>query len=201
MHTGTSGRCRCRGFLSVTAAAEHAQPPPPALIPITRNEIAWLLEPLIAGPAHDLRTGSAGPRGGAATSTTPGPAITSGKPPTTHEGYDLRLEYYAASAHGTGDLACRWVLVRNAAPGIASRTSVFIFRQRTCQLNTPLCPSLVQVSSDEKLELPGMRTPGVHFLFISWLRGGTCWCGADLPGCRRRATRCRIDGDFAVISI
>jgi hypothetical protein len=42
-------------FLSVTAAAEHAQPPPPELIPITRNEIAWLLEPLIAGPAHDLR--------------------------------------------------------------------------------------------------------------------------------------------------
>jgi SRSO17 transposase len=42
-------------FLSVTAAAEHVQPPPPGLIPITRNEIAWLLEPLIAGPAHDLR--------------------------------------------------------------------------------------------------------------------------------------------------
>jgi SRSO17 transposase len=42
-------------FLSVTAAAEHAQPPPPELIPITRNEIAWLLEPLITGPAHDLR--------------------------------------------------------------------------------------------------------------------------------------------------
>ena len=42
-------------FLSVTAAAEHAQPPPPALIPITRNEIAWLLEPLIAGHVHDLQ--------------------------------------------------------------------------------------------------------------------------------------------------
>ena len=42
-------------FLSVTAAAEHAKPPPPELIPITRNEIAWLLEPLIAGPAHDPR--------------------------------------------------------------------------------------------------------------------------------------------------
>jgi hypothetical protein len=27
-------------FLSVTAAAEHAQPPPPELTPITRNEIA-----------------------------------------------------------------------------------------------------------------------------------------------------------------
>jgi hypothetical protein len=26
-------------FLSVTAAAEHAQPPPPELTPITRNEI------------------------------------------------------------------------------------------------------------------------------------------------------------------
>ena len=42
-------------FLSVAAAAERAQPPPPGLIPLTRNEIAWLLEPLIAGPAHYLR--------------------------------------------------------------------------------------------------------------------------------------------------
>jgi hypothetical protein len=42
-------------FLSVTAAVERAQPPPPGLIPLTRNEIAWLLEPLIAGPAHDLQ--------------------------------------------------------------------------------------------------------------------------------------------------
>ena len=42
-------------FLSVAAAAERAQPPPPGLIPLTRNEIAWLLEPLIAGPAHYLQ--------------------------------------------------------------------------------------------------------------------------------------------------
>ena len=41
--------------MSVTAAAERAQPPTPGLIPLTRNEIAWLLEPLIAGPAHDLQ--------------------------------------------------------------------------------------------------------------------------------------------------
>ncbi|HYB14390.1 MAG TPA: hypothetical protein VEF71_02835 [Streptosporangiaceae bacterium] len=29
-------------FLTVTAAAEHAQPPPPGMIPLTRNEIARL---------------------------------------------------------------------------------------------------------------------------------------------------------------
>ena len=30
-------------FLTITAAAEHAQPPPPGMIPLTRNEIARLL--------------------------------------------------------------------------------------------------------------------------------------------------------------
>jgi hypothetical protein len=39
-------------FLSVTAAAEHAQPPPPQMIPLTRNEIARLF----TGPAHPGRT-------------------------------------------------------------------------------------------------------------------------------------------------
>ena len=39
-------------FLSVTAAAEHAQPPPPQMIPLTRNEIARLF----TGPAHPERT-------------------------------------------------------------------------------------------------------------------------------------------------
>jgi hypothetical protein len=30
-------------FLTITAAAEHAQPPPPGMIPLTRHEIARLL--------------------------------------------------------------------------------------------------------------------------------------------------------------
>jgi len=39
-------------FLSVTAAAGHAQLPPPQMIPLTRNEIARLL----TGPGHPSRT-------------------------------------------------------------------------------------------------------------------------------------------------
>jgi SRSO17 transposase len=39
-------------FLSVTAAAEHTQPPPPQMIPLTRNEIARVF----THPAHPGRT-------------------------------------------------------------------------------------------------------------------------------------------------
>src|SRR5216683_1194103 len=42
-------------FLTVAALAEHAQPPPPGMIPLTRNEIASLLASLIIGPGHDAR--------------------------------------------------------------------------------------------------------------------------------------------------
>jgi SRSO17 transposase len=38
-------------FLTITAAAEHAQPPPVGMIPVTRNEIARLAAALIAQPA------------------------------------------------------------------------------------------------------------------------------------------------------
>jgi SRSO17 transposase len=37
-------------FLTVTAAAEHAHPPPPGMIPLTRNEIARLLTAPPTGP-------------------------------------------------------------------------------------------------------------------------------------------------------
>jgi hypothetical protein len=37
-------------FLTITAAAEHAQPPPPGMIPLTRNEIARLLTDPLARP-------------------------------------------------------------------------------------------------------------------------------------------------------
>ena len=37
-------------FLTITAAAEHAQPSPPGMIPLTRNEIARLLTVPPAGP-------------------------------------------------------------------------------------------------------------------------------------------------------
>jgi hypothetical protein len=40
-------------FLAVAALTEHAQPPPPGLIPLTRNEIADLAAALIIQPARD----------------------------------------------------------------------------------------------------------------------------------------------------
>ena len=40
-------------FLTVAAAAEHAQPPPAGLIPLTRNEIARLTAALITPPPRD----------------------------------------------------------------------------------------------------------------------------------------------------
>jgi hypothetical protein len=42
-------------FLTVAALAEHAQPPPPGMIPLTRNEIARLAAVLIIQPARDTR--------------------------------------------------------------------------------------------------------------------------------------------------
>ena len=46
-------------FLTVTAATEHAHPPPAGQIPLTRNEIAALFSTLIIKPAtgtpHRLR--------------------------------------------------------------------------------------------------------------------------------------------------
>jgi hypothetical protein len=42
-------------FLTVAALAEHAQPPPAGLIPLTRNEIARLAAVLIIQPARDAR--------------------------------------------------------------------------------------------------------------------------------------------------
>ena len=48
-----------RAFLTVAAAAEHAQPPPAGMIPLTRNEIAHLAAALTPQPAraagHRLR--------------------------------------------------------------------------------------------------------------------------------------------------
>ncbi|HXW44289.1 MAG TPA: IS701 family transposase, partial [Streptosporangiaceae bacterium] len=40
-------------FLTITAAAEHAQPPPPGMIPLTRNEIAHLAAAVICQPSCD----------------------------------------------------------------------------------------------------------------------------------------------------
>jgi hypothetical protein len=39
-------------FLTVAALAEHAQPPPPGMIPLTRNEIAHLAVALLPPPAR-----------------------------------------------------------------------------------------------------------------------------------------------------
>ena len=42
-------------FLTIAALAEHAQPPPAGLIPLTRNEIAHLAAALIIQPGRDAR--------------------------------------------------------------------------------------------------------------------------------------------------
>jgi SRSO17 transposase len=42
-------------FLTVAALTEHAQPPPPGLIPLTCNEIARLAAAMIIQPARDTR--------------------------------------------------------------------------------------------------------------------------------------------------
>jgi SRSO17 transposase len=42
-------------FLTIAAAAEHAQPPPAGLIPLTRNEVARLAATLTIQPARDTR--------------------------------------------------------------------------------------------------------------------------------------------------
>jgi hypothetical protein len=42
-------------FLTIAMLAEHAQPPPAGLIPLTRNEIARLAAVLIIQPARDAR--------------------------------------------------------------------------------------------------------------------------------------------------
>jgi hypothetical protein len=40
-------------FLAVTALAEYAQPPPPGMVPLTRNEIARLAGAVIIQPGRD----------------------------------------------------------------------------------------------------------------------------------------------------
>jgi hypothetical protein len=42
-------------FLTITAQAEHARPPPAGMVPLTRNEIARLAAALILQPAGDAR--------------------------------------------------------------------------------------------------------------------------------------------------
>jgi hypothetical protein len=43
-------------FLTIAAAAEHTRPPPPGMIPLTRNEIAHLTAALLPHPARSHRT-------------------------------------------------------------------------------------------------------------------------------------------------
>jgi hypothetical protein len=78
-------------FLTVAALAEHAQPPPPGMIPLTHNEIAHLAVALLPRPLAARAIGPTGPTGAAATNTMPGPATTGGKPSAIHEANDLRL--------------------------------------------------------------------------------------------------------------
>jgi hypothetical protein len=78
-------------FLTIAALAEHAQPPPARLIPLTRNEIAHLTAACSSSPPATPATSNAGPTGAGTTSTPPAPATISARPATTHN--DLLLEY------------------------------------------------------------------------------------------------------------
>ena len=81
-------------FLTVAAAAEHAQPPPAGLIPLTRNEIARLAATLTIQPARDtryrLRWSRLAPPPPAPRPDLPLPAPSRPRPMNDH---DLRLEY------------------------------------------------------------------------------------------------------------
>jgi len=79
-------------FLVVAAVTEHTRHPPPlGLIPLTCNEIQHLFAALVAAPVADKVTGCAGRGGGADSRPAPVPATTAGKPPSSHEGHELRL--------------------------------------------------------------------------------------------------------------
>ncbi len=55
-HRWTTLAMLALAFLTVAAAAEHAHPPPPGMIPLTRNEIARLTAALPPQPARGHRT-------------------------------------------------------------------------------------------------------------------------------------------------
>ena len=70
--------------LTIAAALDHAcHPDRPHLIPLTRNEIAYLLDASAIGPRTTPGTASAGRGSDAATSTGPASATTGGKPAKT----------------------------------------------------------------------------------------------------------------------
>jgi SRSO17 transposase len=81
-------------FLVVAAVTEHARHPPPlGLIPLTCNEVQHLFAALVAAPVADtghwLRWSWWRRRRKPALV----PATTAGKPPSSHEDHELRLEY------------------------------------------------------------------------------------------------------------
>jgi hypothetical protein len=69
------------------------RPPPSGLIPATCNEIQHLFAALVARPAGDLGHRLRWSACDADIRPAPGPATTAGKPPSSHEDHELRLEY------------------------------------------------------------------------------------------------------------
>jgi len=81
-------------FLVACAMAERTRHPiPPALVPVTCNEVQHLFAALLAGPQVTSPTCCAGRCGDADIKPAPAPATTNDKPPCNHEDHDLRLEY------------------------------------------------------------------------------------------------------------
>jgi hypothetical protein len=80
--------------LTIAAAAEPTRRVAPEdQIPLTKNETATSSPPSSSPPPTAPATGCTGHNGGAATSTAPEPATTSGKQPKNSPHNDLRLEY------------------------------------------------------------------------------------------------------------
>jgi hypothetical protein len=81
-------------FLTVAALAEQAQPPPPGLILLTRNEIARLAAVLIIQPVRDARHRLRWSAWRRRTSTPPRSATAGARQPTTreHDGLGRQLE-------------------------------------------------------------------------------------------------------------
>jgi hypothetical protein len=81
-------------FLGVAAVTEHARHPPPlGLIPLTATRSSTCSPPWSPYPWLIEAIGCAGRGGDAAGKPALAPSTTDGKPPSSHEHHDLRLEY------------------------------------------------------------------------------------------------------------
>jgi hypothetical protein len=86
------------GFLVVAAVTEHGQRPARGAVELACNEIQHLFAALVAIPVADRATGCAGRGGDVSARPALVPGTTADKPPSNHEGHDIRVEYQAPGA-------------------------------------------------------------------------------------------------------